>query len=100
MKKILVVTLLATLVGCTGTTTMNQDFTMSGSADGLKAYGDFVNGSLRTAKEDPKDTNEYLAMRKTSEREVTKREAIKARAPKGFIQQLFDRDVTDESTIK
>lgn len=99
-KTLLLVTSLATLVGCAGTTSMNQDFTMSGTAEGLKAYGDFINGTLRTAKEDPKDHNEYMDMRKVHEREVTAREAIRNKAPKGFIQQLFGRDTTDENTVK
>lgn len=88
MKKVLVTLAIAsTFTGCgviNKATLSSQDFTMTGSAEGIRAYNDGVIGMARTAKESPDKASEYMAARGFQEKEITKRET----SP-GFLGQLF-----------
>lgn len=75
--------------GCANTSHVGEHFTMSGTPEGIRAYSDYMVGSLKTSKEEPRARNQYLAMRQDYEANVTARELHK---PKGFIQQLFAND--------
>ena len=73
-----------TQTGCAGITATNHDITLTGSAEGLRAFADYQNGLIRTGKEDQTKPSEFLAFRNSQEREVTKR----AVSP-GFLGKLF-----------
>lgn len=72
-KKILVVGLMIVLSGCSGMSTMNQDFVMAGTPEGIRAYNDGIIGTAKTAKESPDADNKYFAHRGQEEAENTAR---------------------------
>lgn len=84
MKKIISSCLVvAVLTGCSGVATMNQDFTMTGSEAGIRAFADTLNGVMKTAKESPEAHSEYFAARNFQEVEKTRRENVT------FLDSIF-----------
>lgn len=73
------------LSACTMEGSINKDFAMSGSAEGLRAFNDGLVGIARTAKEPEDKDNQYLGYRKEQESELTKR-LIGA---KSFMRKIF-----------
>ena len=87
MKKVFTTLAIVSVVSCTGcfrASLSSQDFNLSGSAEGIRAYNDGVIGMARTAKESPERPSEYMAARGTQEKEITKRETSPS-----FLSQLF-----------
>lgn len=74
--------IVAWLTGCSAS--MNQDFTMTGNAAGIRAFNDGLVGIARTAKEPVNKKNEYLGYREKQEGEITTRDT----AP-GLLGGLF-----------
>lgn len=99
MKLISASILIATVVttGCasTGHVSSGEHFAMYGTPEGIRAYGDYMIGSLKTGKEKPKARNQYLAMRLTNEAQYTARELHK---PKSFLTKLFEQDESRDET--
>lgn len=91
MKNAILVTLAASgllvLSGCSGMSTVNQDFVMAGNAEGLRAWSDGLVGALKTSKESPDSENQYLTTRRHNERERTLRDV-----PPSFLQKLLSSD--------
>jgi hypothetical protein len=87
--------ILVSQTGCSGITATNHDITLTGSAEGLRAFADYQNGLIRTGKEDATKPSEFLAFRNSQEREVTKR----ATAP-GFLGKLFAKDGESTAGIR
>ncbi len=73
MKKTAIILLVSTLTGCSGIATMNQDFMMTGSAEGIKQFYTGLNGTIKEGKQSADAPSEYLAFRSNEEREITKR---------------------------
>lgn len=73
MRKIIGFISIIVCTGCSGTSVMNQDFTMTGSVEGIRAFNDGISGIARTAKEHPEQPSEYMATRIKQEAEITKR---------------------------
>ena len=82
--KILAIGILATLTGCGMTAHSGEHFQLSGSPEGIRAFGDTLNGALKTAKESPDANNQYFQSRGFYESQVS----IRASQP-GFFQKLF-----------
>lgn len=87
MKKVIFVFAIAAVVsGCSATSHVGQHFTMSGTPDGIRAFGDTLVGSMKTAKESSDSNNQYFAHRNEYERNITTRET---QNQPGFLQKLF-----------
>lgn len=99
MKRILITIAMITLSGCSlgSTAHVGEHFTLSGTPEGVRAFGDTLIGALKTSKEQPSDDNQYLKTRRHYETNVTARQLNK---PKSFIEKLFAQDVTDENTVQ
>lgn len=73
MKKKTLIVVMMFLTGCSGMSTMNQDFVMAGSPEGIRAYNDGIIGTAKTAKESPDADSKYFAHRGQEEAENTAR---------------------------
>lgn len=89
MKK--TIFLLLTLSGCSlgSTAHTGEHFVMSGTPQGIQAFGDTLIGSMRTAKEKDNAKNQYFAHRADYEKNVTER----TKQP-GLLQKLFSSEQT------
>lgn len=81
------------ITGCASTSHVGEHFTMSGTPEGIRAFNDGLIGALKTSKEEPRAKNQYMAMRRDYEQNVTARELHR---PKGFIQKLFAADESSD----
>jgi hypothetical protein len=80
MKKVLASILVAvTCSGCFAATT--NDFTMTGSAEGIRAFNDGQYSIAKTAKESPDSNSQYAAFRNNQETVLANK--------KGFLEGLF-----------
>lgn len=75
--------LIVTTSGCASS--FNQDFQMSGSAEGIRAYNDGLYGIAKTAKESPDAHSEYAAQRVIQEQQITTRTM-----KRNWIAELFN----------
>lgn len=82
--KILAIGILFALTGCGMTAHSGEHFQLSGSPEGIRAFGDTLNGALKTAKESPDANNQYFQSRGFYESQMT----VRASQP-GFFQKLF-----------
>lgn len=76
-KVLAVIGLVATaglISGCAGS--MNQDLTITGSAEGIRAFNDGLAGIIKTGKEKPEANSEYFQHRKNEEQALTQRANI------------------------
>lgn len=80
------------IAGCSTTANTGQHFTMTGTPDGIRAFGDTLVGSMKTAKESSDANSQYFASRAEFEKNVTAREL----SPKGFFQKLFGKETSNE----
>lgn len=84
MKKVILLGLLASMTGCGVMGHAGDHFQLSGTPEGIRAFGDTLNGAMKTAKESHDAENQFLGYRAVQEREITKR-----KTSPNFIQQLF-----------
>lgn len=84
MRKVILLGSIALMTGCGVMGHAGDHFQLSGTPDGIRAFGDTLNGAMKTAKEGHDSENQFLGYRAAQEREITKRKT----AP-GFIEKLF-----------
>lgn len=73
MKTLFIGLVLAVTSGCSVASSTGDHFTMTGTPKGIKAFSDYQNGIIRTAKESRNQSSEYFAHRGTEEKEHTNR---------------------------
>ncbi len=73
IKLILLGVLAAMFSGCSGATSINQDLSIVGTAEGIRAYNDGIIGIARTSKELPEADSKYFAHRQQEDSQVTNR---------------------------
>lgn len=95
MKKYILLLIPVIAAGCSSSANhiTGPDFQMSCTAEGCRAYGDYQNGMLKTAKESPDKPNQHMQFRKAEESEITKRQT----AP-SFLGGLFSSSDKDQNT--
>lgn len=85
MKKMMVVGVVVSMLSaCSFAGNAGDHVTLTGTPKGMMAFGDFLNGAVRTGKESPDKPSEYFAHRNTQEAHETQRHA------QGFWQKLVN----------
>jgi hypothetical protein len=82
MKRVIAIALLMSVSACSFAGNAGDYVTLQGTPKGMQAFGDFLNGAVRTGKESPDRPSEYFAHRNTQEAHDTQRHA------QGFWQKL------------
>lgn len=79
-----IIVIMLSQIGCVANKAVGPDVQMSFTAEGVRAWGDYQNGIIKTGKESPDFANQHLAFRLREEKEITRRE----NAP-SFLGELF-----------
>ena len=88
MTRLIVIVGLIALSGCSFGGVSGDGFQMSGSAEGVRAYFDGMNGVITNTKtSDPEGRSAHWEMRAVQEQEATKRKCSNC----GFLGKLFSR---------
>lgn len=83
MKRLITVVLITVAgTGCSLGASAGDHITLTGTPAGMNAFGDFLNGAVRTGKESPKQPSEYFQHRSNEMQQETARHA------QGFWQKL------------
>ena len=72
------------VTGCGAAMHSGDHFVLSGTPEGIRAFGDTLNGAMKTAKEAPDAGNQYFQARGFYEAQVTQRNA-----QPGLFQKMF-----------
>lgn len=89
MKMIIATIGVLALTGCAIGGVAGDGFTMSGSAEGVRAYFDGMNGIVTNTKTtDPEGNSAHWQMRAVQEQESTKRKCSSC----GFLGKLFAKE--------
>jgi hypothetical protein len=84
MRKVMIGVLMVSMSACSFAGNAGDHVTLQGTPKGMMAFGDFLNGAVRTGKESPERPSEYFAHRNTQETHETQRHA------QGFWQKLVN----------
>lgn len=86
MRYIILSALFAFSTGCGLTAHSGEHFQMSGSPEGIRAFGDTLIGAVKTGKEGPDAPNQYFISRERYEAQET----VRKTSP-GLFQRLFSK---------